>query len=251
MSHPSYYGSGEPTPPQDPHAMVPGFGPAPADPPQPGMVDPFATAPHQVGGQPGYGGQPVGGQPVSGPPGHPGMPVSGGAPQFGTPPPDSMTMALPQVTAPVMDGVPVGPPPAAPKPGSRGPWLVVLAASTALFLILAAVMTGLYISTNSDLEKERATVAARDKTIQDTTKQKEQLQKTLQDTQKKLNDANERAKGGDDNNKRLEEQNDIISKCLKLTNEFLAALVANNVPLAQQKATERQAPCQQAEQYLN
>lgn len=253
MTHPPYYSPGEPPPPHDPHGIVPGFGSAPADQPPGGMVDPFATMPHQVNSPAGYGGQPVSGQPMSGPPGQPGTPVSGapGVMPFAAPPPDSMTMALPHVAAAGMDVVPGGPPPAGPKASGRGPWLVALAASTALFLVLAAVMTGLYISVNSDLEKERATVAARDKTIEDTTKKKQELEKSLQDTQKKLNDANERVKGNGDDNKRLAEQNDIITKCLKITNEFLAALAANNVPLAQQKATERQQPCQQAEQYLN
>src|SRR5207244_5333592 len=85
------------------------------------------------------------------------------------------TMGMPGYGGPVSGapqpayGAPMGAPVAA--PARRGGATMILAAATVLFLLLAGVMTALFVVKNSDYDKEKTKVAPRDSTLSDQAKQ--------------------------------------------------------------------------------
>ncbi|SCL47898.1 hypothetical protein [Micromonospora peucetia] len=194
----------------------------------PGSASP-AAAPHagQVPGGPAFG-QPMSVPPASGPAyGQPMSAPPGSAPPFG---------------APVSGGA------------GKSHKVLVLALVAGLLFVLGGVMTGLYVTTNSELgrtEKKMANeVSQRDGTITANGKEIEKLKADLQGVRDKLGDTEQDLTGTRNDRDEQARQKKVIANCLdKLTTALAAA--ANNNKAAYDKAIQgMDKVCNEAEKYL-
>jgi hypothetical protein len=283
MSQPGYPGG--PFPP-DNNPQQPGWGagaPNNQPPPDPyGQPQPmggFGEQPPQQGGygEPPQGGQPpqggFGGPPTSGVPGVPPTSGPGGGfgeqptsgPGFAGPPPGPYppeqqpplgegpqhTMALPAMGP----GGPGGMPPEnrfAPAPSERkkGPWLPVLAAVAAVFLILSATMTVLYVSKNGDYNQQKKLAASRQETIDTLNTKADKLNKELASVKKQRDDAKSDLSDAKDKNADVTKERDTIGKCLTLLEDALSAAAKNDDKKVNKLLKQLQDPCNKADAYL-
>ena len=277
MSQPGYPGG--PFPP-DNNPQQPGWGAGtPNNQPPP---DQFGPPPQQPqggfgeqqppGGQPpqgGFGGPPPGGAPGVPPTSGPGafgaqQPTSG--PGFNAPPPagpfppdqpagdgQQHTMALPAMGP---GGPGDGMPPAnrfasSPNDRKRGPWLPVLAAVAAVFLILSATMTVLYVGKNGDYNEQKKLAASRQDTIKTLNTQSDKLRKQLKKAEKQRDDAKQDLSGAKDKNKDLAKERDTIGTCLTLLERALQAAAKNDKKKVDKLLKQLNDPCNKADQYLD
>ncbi|SCL50276.1 hypothetical protein GA0070606_1609 [Micromonospora citrea] len=248
---------------------------APGQPPSGGAVygstygaprqpTPEQAAPQQYGTQNPQSVPPAGsaGYPQSAPPagsGHPpagqvSVPPAGGS-AFGQP------MSVPPASGPAY-GQPMSSPPGsappfgAPAPGGPGKShkVLILAVVAGLLFVLGGVMTGLYLTTSSELdrtEKKMASeVSQRDGTIAANGKEIEKLKTDLQTVKDKLDDTEQDLTGTRNDRDEQARQKKVIANCLdKLTTALAAA--ANNNKAAYDKAVQgMDKVCNEAERYL-
>ncbi|MEH1164518.1 hypothetical protein V6V47_03930 [Micromonospora sp. CPCC 205539] len=235
------HAAGQPVPQQyaPGQATAPQYGAAAPVPPQYGAPQP---APGYPASAPPYAGQPMSAPPVSGPAyGQPmsAPPVSG--PAYGQP------MSAPPGMAP-----PYGPT-AAPTAG-RGRAVLVLAVVAALLFVVSGVMTGLFVTKNSELNstEKRLTgqVSQRDGTIAANTTEIAKLKTDMQAMQDKLDDTEQDLTGTRNDRDEQARQKKVIATCLdKLTTALGAGAAGNKAAYnAAMKGLDK--ICDEAENYL-
>ncbi|MEU6074367.1 hypothetical protein [Micromonospora sp. NPDC047074] len=213
---------------------------------------------------------PVGpaGYPQSAPPASAGFAPGGAVPHAGqvSVPPAGGSAFGPPMSVPPASGPGYGPPMSAP-PGSVPPFgapapggagkshkVLILAVVAGLLFVLGGVMTGLYVTTNSELsrtEKKMASeVSQRDGTIAANVKEIEKLKVDLQAVRDKLGDTEQDLTGTRNDRDEQARQKKVIANCLdKLTTALAAA--ANNNKAAYDKAVQgMDKVCNEAEKYL-
>ncbi|MDO3700440.1 hypothetical protein Q3W71_01955 [Micromonospora sp. C28SCA-DRY-2] len=239
------YGAGQPAPqqyggvPQAPPATAP-TGYAPPGAPYGGPV----STPPASG--PAYG-QPMSAPPLSGPP-LSGPPLSG-------PPLSGPPLSGPPMSGPPMSGPPGSVPPygAAPAAG-KGRTVLVLAVVAGLLFVLGGVMTGLFVTTSSELdrtEKKMASqVSERDGTIAANAQEIEKLKTDLQSVRDKLADTEQDLTGTRNDRDEQARQKKVIATCLdKLTTALNAAAAGNRAEFDKaSKGLDK--VCNEAEDYL-
>lgn len=202
---------------------------------------------------PGFGAAPASGG------GYGAAPASGGGygaaqtsgPAFGAPAQGpSHTMPMPQMSQP--DSAPPfgAPPPAGPPSPKKGPWVPVLAGTTALFLIISVVFLGLWISTGNDLDKanqtiskQKDTISARDKTISDN-------KETIDDRDDKIKSLQGDLKKSKKNSKDLADEKATIAKCLRLVAAWIQASREGDEEKTKRAAKALQKPCEEADKVM-
>ncbi|MBQ1073619.1 hypothetical protein KBX06_10685 [Micromonospora sp. C31] len=259
VPHGTTYGSPRQYTPEQPdagqqHAAPPQqYNPAgPAGYPQ--SAPPSGPAGHPQSAPPGYApGSTSPGYPSGSASPHPGQ-VSGG-PAFGQP------MSVPPASGPAY-GQPMSTPPGsappfgAPVPGGprKSHKVLILAVVAGLLFVLGGVMTGLFLSTNNELdrtEKKMASeVSQRDGTIAANGKEIEKLKTDLQAVRDKLGDTEQDLTGTRNDRDEQARQKKVIASCLdKLTTALAAA--ANGNKAAYDKAIQgMDKVCNEAEKYL-
>ncbi|MEV4810299.1 hypothetical protein [Micromonospora avicenniae] len=239
---PAPYGAGQPTQPMPP--VQPGAPtqpiPAQAAPAQPFSAPPATGGYASPAGVPPYAGQ-VSAPPVSGPGVDQPMsapPVAG--PYYGAPmsaPPGSM------------------PPYGQPAPVARkGRAVLVLALVAGLLFVLGGVMTGLYVTKNSELDRtERrlsAQVSERDGTIAANAQEIQKLRTDLQGVQDKLADTEQDLTGTRNDRDEQARQKKVIASCLDKLTTALAAASAGNKSAYDKAMSGLDKVCDEAENYL-
>ncbi|GAA2708302.1 hypothetical protein ACFY2R_06400 [Micromonospora olivasterospora] len=222
----------------------------PAAPPVPPPAPAFGQQPPSAPPAPPFGQQPQSappfGQPVSTPP------VSGpGYPQ---------PMSVPPASGPGFGQPMSGPPGSAPPYGAPGTGgkgkrtALVLGLVAALLLVLGGVMTGLYVTKSSELNRTEqrltAQVSERDGTIAANKTEIEKLKADLQSVRDKLSDTEQDLTGTRNDRDEQARQKKVIATCLDKLTSALAAAAANN-KAAYDKATQGMNKiCDEAENYL-
>ncbi|WP_406036672.1 hypothetical protein OG799_19685 [Micromonospora sp. NBC_00898] len=227
----SPYGTGQPAPQR--------YGPAQPDPTLPQPVAPASAPP--VPGQYAPGAAPVSGptypQPYSAPP-MSAPPVSG--PGFGQP------MSAPP--GPV-------PPYLAPAAGAgKGRTTLILAVVAGLLFVLGGVMTGLFVTKNSELnrteKKLTAQVSERDGTIAANKQEMEKLKTDLQSVRDKLADTEQDLTGTKNDRDEQARQKKVIATCLDKLTQAMAAASAGNRAAFDKASKGLDKICDEAENYL-
>ncbi|MFG1868270.1 hypothetical protein [Micromonospora arborensis] len=227
---PPQYGAYPPVPPQ--------YGVPQGTPGYPASTPPYAdpvSAPPVPG--PGYG-QPMSAPPVSGP-GY-GQPMSA-PPGYGQP------LSAPPGMAPAY--APAGAPPA-----GRGPAVLVLALVTALLFVVSAVMTGLFVTKNNELNRteKRLTgqVSQRDDTIAANTAEITKLRTDLLAMQEKLDNTEQDLTGTRNDRDEQARQKTVIANCLDKLTTALGAAAAGNRGAYDAAMKDLDKICNEAENYL-
>ncbi|GAA3397785.1 hypothetical protein [Cryptosporangium minutisporangium] len=210
---------------------VPGYAPAPeavtpSGPPAsapPASMPPASGPPAGYGPTPGYTGQ------------IPTAPIPTGP-------------GAPHLTAP-LPGAEVGPSgygqsPAAPK---KNRLVVILGAATALLLVLALTMTGLFIAKNGEQNDTQAKLTAAENTIDARDSKITTLEKDLTDTKTKLTNTEQQLNGTKDSLGTANADKQVISQCLKLVIEALDAIGKGDQAKTDQLIKQLDAPCTKAE----
>ncbi|MEH1100080.1 hypothetical protein [Micromonospora sp. CPCC 205561] len=212
-----------------------------------------------------YGQAQPGGYPQSAPPASPGyaaaphpgqvsVPPAGG-PAFGQP------MSVPPASGPGY-GQPMSAPPGsvppfgAPSSGGAGRShkVLILAVVAGLLFVLGGVMTGLFVSTSSELDRTEKKMASeisqRDGTISANGKEIEKLKVDLQTVRDKLGSTEQDLTGTRNDRDEQARQKKVIATCLdKLTTALAAA--ANGNKAAYDRAIQgMDKVCNEAEKYL-
>jgi hypothetical protein len=250
-------------PPTGPEGFRPAYPPQP--PPAGGNVYGSGQPTQYGSGQPGgYGA----GQPdptlVQPAPPVPGQYVPGSAPPVSGPgygPP----MSAPPMSAPPVSGPGYGPPMSAP-PGSAPPWAppaagpgkgrstLVLAVVAGLLFVLGGVMTGLYITKNSELnrteKKLTAQVSERDGTIAANKQEIDKLKGELQTVRDKLADTEQDLTGTKNDRDEQARQKKVIATCLDKLSTAIKAAAAGNKAAFDKANKGLDAVCDEAENYL-
>ncbi|MGA8114699.1 MAG: hypothetical protein WCA46_13620 [Actinocatenispora sp.] len=255
----------EPQPPMGQPPAGPGFGEQPPAAPASGPGYGEVPGGHPAQPTSGYAAQPTSGyaaQPTSGPSGYgdqpasgPGgpvgpqhtMPVPSGPPNFGND--QQHTMALPQVSGPADPGY-GNRFASAPGERKRGPWIPVLAAAAAVFLILSVTMTVLFVSKNGAYNDEKKVSAQRQSTVTAQKKKIGDLTKELDSTKDKLDKANQDLSGAQNKNKDLAGEKATVAKCLSMLEDALAAAGGNDDKKFRKLWHDLQEPCQKADSII-
>ncbi|MEU5561649.1 hypothetical protein [Micromonospora musae] len=233
----------------------------PGQPPYDGTTTPFPQQPTPYGA-----GQPT--QPM--PPAQPGAPTQPfpaqpfSAPPFSAPPVSGpaadQPMSVPPVSGPYY-GAPMSAPPgfmppygpSAPGAG-KGRAVLILALVAGLFFVLGGVMTGLYVTKNSELDKtERrlsAQVSERDGTIAANAQEIQKLKTDLQGVQDKLADTEQDLTGTRNDRDEQARQKKVIASCLDKLTTALAASAADDRSAYEKATSGLDKVCDEAENYL-
>ncbi|SCG34977.1 hypothetical protein [Micromonospora inositola] len=225
------YGAGQPAPQQ--------YGPAQPDPTLPQPVQPASAPP--APGQYAPGSAPVSGptypQPFSAPP-MSAPPVSG--PGFGQP------MSAPPGSVPPY-GAPAG-------GAGKGRTTLILAVVAGLLFVLGGVMTGLFVTKNSELnrteKKLSAQVSERDGTIAANKQEMEKLKTDLQSVRDKLADTEQDLTGTKNDRDEQARQKKVIATCLDKLTQAMAAASAGNRAAFEKASKGLDKICDEAENYL-
>jgi hypothetical protein len=211
----SYPGSPPPEPPYQPGATpVPPFQPGPAPvPPQ------YGTTPLPG---PAMSGPPMSGPPLSGPP-------LSGPPFAGMPPYGYPTTGVP-------------------APAKRSPIVPILAGLAALFFLMTAVFTTLYITKSSSANR---TISLRNKTISSYSTQINDLKTQLQSTKDQLNDAQQRQSGTQNQLDEVAKEKQVISNCLNLYQKVVNALLNNDKATFDANFNDMKSACDEAAKYVS
>ena len=197
--------------------------------------------PQQPGGE--YGATAPAGQPPAGTPGY-------GAPQA-----PSHTMPMPALSQP-QSSPPYGAPESAPPygapaaPGKKGPWVPVLAGTTALFLVISIVFLGLWISTGNDLEAANATISDQKDTISDRDKTIADNKTAIDDKDKKISSLQDDLKRSKKSSKDLADEKETIAKCLRLVAAWIQANRSGDQERIAKAAKAAQKPCEEADRVM-
>ncbi|MEU4641371.1 hypothetical protein [Micromonospora sp. NPDC023814] len=206
------------------------------------------------------------GYPQSAPPAGSGYAPAGtpaAAPQAGqvsVPPAFGQPMSVPPASGPAygqpMSGPPGATPPfGAPAPGAgKSRKVLVLAVVAGLLFVLGGVMTGLFVSTSSELdrtEKKMASeVSQRDGTIAANGKEIEKLKADLQTVKDKLDDTEQDLTGTRNDRDEQARQKKVIANCLDKLTTALGAAAAGNKAAYDKAVQGMDKICNEAEKYL-
>jgi len=193
---------------------------------------------------PGFGEQPP-----------PAGPTFGAPPPPGPFPPDQPGGEGPQHTMPLPTMGPGSAPPAnrfASPSGERrkGPWLPVLAAVAAVFLVLAATMTVLYVGKNGDYNEQQKLASSRQQTINSLNGRINKLNDQLDDVKAERDKAKQDLSGAKNQNEDLTKERDTIGKCLTLLEDALSAASKGQDGKVDKLLDQLQKPCNEADAYL-
>jgi len=206
-------------------AAIPSYPPPAPAYPQPGYGESYPPGLAPTAMHPTVSGPPSV-DPLSGPPGY-GPPVSG---------------------YPAMSGVPdYGQAP--PKRG-RGA-MITFAILTVLFFLASAVLTGLYVTKSGAYDKKVSDLKARDTTISALNTQVADLTRKAKTAQDALDAANQKQTGTQNQLDEVTKEKQVIGNCLTLLSEAIVAANSGDAATAKSKADAAQAPCDEAQKYLN
>lgn len=266
MSNPGYGNQDGPYPPGSPYSSDPqwsgGSQPQPSSDPwgtaQP-AASPYPAAP--VSGAeypvPGYSTPPEAVPPSSTPPSS-SPPASSGAgygaasPPAG-PPPGVPTAPIPHVTGPISSiaNTEVGPSGYGrpPTPG-RSPLLVLLAAATAVLLVLGLTMTGLFIFKNNEQNDTKTKLTTAEQTVAERDKKIAALEKDNTDTKARLTTSEQQLKDAQSTLGTTNADKQVISQCLKLVIQALDAINKKDQKRLDTLSKQLDAPCDKAERLI-
>jgi hypothetical protein len=183
---------------------------------------------------------------VSGPP--PADPLSG-PPNYG-PPNYGPSISGPSISPGPSYGAPMSGLPEYGQPKPKRGATILFAALAVLFFLISAVLTGLYLTKSGDYDKKVATLKSRDITISTQTTQIDDLKKQLQTAQDKLDQANQKQTGTQNQLDEVTKEKQVIGNCLTLLSEAILAADKGDRATAQSKAQAAQEPCDEADKYL-
>ena len=112
-------------------------------------------------------------------------------------------------------------------------------------------MTGLYLTKSSAYDKKVADLRARDTTISAQTGQLGDLQKQLNSLKDQLDAAGQKQAGTQGQLDEVTKEKQVIGNCLTLLSEAIVAANSGDAATAKSKADAAQAPCDEAQKYLN
>ncbi|MDG4759344.1 hypothetical protein [Micromonospora sp. WMMD710] len=227
------YPAGQPVPPQyAPGQSAPQYGAA-----QPAPYGAPQAAPNYPASAPPYAGQ-VSGPPVSAP---------GYAPPMSAPPVSGPAYGQPM-------SAPPGMPPYGAPPAGRSRTVLVLAVVAALLFVVSGVMTGLFVTKNSELNRteKRLTgqVSQRDGTIRANTTEIAKLRTDLQAMQDKLDNTEQDLTGTRNDRDEQARQKKVIASCLDKLTTALGAAAAGNKGAYDSAMKGLDKVCDEAENYL-
>ena len=245
---PSPYGAPVPQQPAPTHDQ--GYG----QPPQHNPYDQGTAQLPQYGEQqPQYGGQP---------------PASYNLEPSVSAPPTSPMMMNPPMSAPPMSAPPMSGPPAAYGPVSGPPGYAqggyqtpgpppkksiavpILASLLALAIIAAGVFVGLYVDKSGKLDKSEKLAAQRQDSLTATQGDLDKTKTDLKAKADELTKAQQELRGVTADSTEAKRQRDVIGTCLKLLLEALDASSKGDKATLQNKLTEMNKPCDEAEVLL-
>lgn len=257
-----------------------GFPPQPVYPSPPAAPGQQPTASQPIASQPiapqaapapaGYGQSPAGpgsAPPFGGPVSAPSVP--GQYPPMSAPPMSAPPFGPPMFPPP-MSGPPFGPPmsalPGSVPPGSVPPYgqatpgtgkgrtVLILAIVAGLLVVLGAVMTGLFVAKNSELNRTQrqltGQISERDATIDTKAKEIEKLKIGLQTAQDKLADVEQDLTGTRNDRDEQVRQKEVIATCLDKLTTALGAAAAGNKSAFDKANKGLEKICDEAEDYL-
>jgi peptidoglycan hydrolase CwlO-like protein len=168
-------------------------------------------------------------------------------------PPSVDPLSGPPGYAPSVSGYPMSGAPdygqAAPRRG-RGV-LVTLVVLTVLFFLASAVLTGLYVTKSSAYDTKVSQLKSRDATISALHGQTDDLKKQLQAAKDELDQANQKQTGTQNQLNQVTKEKQVIANCLTLLSEAIVAANSGDSATAKSKADAAQAPCNEAQKYLD
>ncbi|MET8231372.1 hypothetical protein ABZS77_11970 [Micromonospora sp. NPDC005298] len=249
------YPAGQPVPPQyTPGQQAPGqYTPGQQAPGQhtPGQHTPGQYQPGQSTPQyPAYAAPQPSSAPYSAPPAASGYPASAPpyAGQVSGPPVSGAAYGQPMSAPPGTP--PYGPPP----PAGRSRTVLVLAVVAALLFVVSGVMTGLFVTKNSELNRteKRLTgqVSQRDGTIAANTTEIGKLKTDLQAMQDKLDNTQQDLTGTRNDRDEQARQKKVIASCLDKLTTALGAAAAGNKGAYDSAMKGLDKVCDEAENYL-
>jgi outer membrane murein-binding lipoprotein Lpp len=151
-------------------------------------------------------------------------------------------------TYPPMSGMPeYGQP--APRRG-RGA-MITLTILTVVFFLASAVLTGLYVTKSGAYDTKVNQLKSRDTQIASLNSQITDLNGKVKAAQDQLDAANQKQTGTQNQLDEVTKEKQVISNCLTLLVEALTAANAGDATTAKAKADAAQAPCTEAQKYLN
>jgi TolA-binding protein len=130
----------------------------------------------------------------------------------------------------------------------------LLSVLLALFVLVAGVMTTLYVTKSSELNKTRkdltAQVSDRDAKLTTQGKDLDQAKKDLQGKIDELNDVKQQLTGSQNTTEELKRQKQVIAKCIALLTEARRLADQGKTSQAQAKVREAEPVCTEADRYL-
>lgn len=241
------YGAQPGQPPYNPPPSQPGYGSAQV-PQQPSYGAPTPQPSPPQSGQPFGAPAPQSGPPFGGPGQQPG-PQSG--PPFGGPgqqPPFGGPQSAPPFSAPPAAGSPAAP------SGGGGRKLLVVSLVAVLLLLGVGVMSVLYVTKNSELDKTEkqlsSQIAERDTTIGANKTEIEQLQGDLQSMKDKNKELEQNLSGTKSDRDEQARQKRVIGSCLTKLSNALAAAADNDRAAYNRAMKGLDKICDEADKYL-
>lgn len=276
MSDRGYGTQGGPYPPDGPNSPDQNWGGGQPQPPQQ-QPEPWGQSPPPEQQQNPYGDTaPTSGSQYTMPQqGYPDQQQAG----FGQPPSSGAGYGAPPPQFGDTRPLPAGPPPGSappfaggPQPGpggmpmripptptkSKGPWIPLLAATTALFLVVSLVMSVLYFTksgqqndTATKLAASETTVSERNNQIKDKDGKISALEAELKKTKSDLESTKQQLQGTQNKVGTLTEEKAIVSQCLKLVLQYIAAVADRDTAKASSLLNQLNRPCNQANAIIN
>jgi hypothetical protein len=177
------------------------------------------------------------------------IPAAPGQPTMSLPPTSAMPVSGnpisgPPTSVPPQYGMAQTPPPAGPK---RSPVVPILAGVAALLLLLAGVMTGLFVARNNALAAANRTIKAREATIADRDKELKQLKTDLEAKSAALDKAQQDLRGTQNESDKNKHDKQVVSTCLQLLLDALDAANRNDKATFEKKLNDMNKPCAEAQ----
>jgi len=138
----------------------------------------------------------------------------------------------------------------APPKRGRGA-MITFAILTVLFFLASAVLTGLYVTKSGAYDKKVSDLKARDTTISALNTQVADLTRKAKAAQDALDAANQKQTGTQNQLDEVTKEKQVIGNCLTLLSEAIVAANSGDAATAKSKADAAQAPCDEAQKYLN
>jgi hypothetical protein len=175
-----------------------------------------------------------------------------GGPVIGSPMSGAPMVGAPMSGAPMSGGPFGGPTAAVPvtTPPRRGMGTVIFGALAAFLLILAGIMTALYVAKTGQYNDANKTVAARDTTISNQNTKISGLQTDLQKAKDDLDAAKRDLNGSQTLADDLKKQKQVIKNCLNLLGEAADLSDKGDKAGADAKLKEAGPICDEADTYL-